>query len=85
MAFDIQVVARVLQDLRDQLQREANQSILRRDHSQGLAALGGLDALQRFESRLSLACPELRFAAKIEATQPHRQDKVSPLRGKRGA
>lgn len=45
---------RHIADLRVQLQNEANRSIRKNDLSLGIAALGGIDALDRLENRLGL-------------------------------
>ncbi len=70
-----------LQDLSEQIQREANQSILKRDHCQGLAALGGLDALERLESRLRLSLGAASSALGVSRVP---RSKVRPLRGRVG-
>ena len=80
--FRLKDLVRMMVDLREDLQREANQSILKQDHSQGLAALGGMDALRRLETRIALVWPEYRFGVQAEESQPHRQTQVRPLRGK---
>ena len=45
---------RQIRELREQLQNEANRSIRKNDLSLGIAALGGIDALDRLENRLNL-------------------------------
>jgi hypothetical protein len=45
---------RVIADMREHLQREANQAILKRELDQGHLALGGIDALDRLERTLGI-------------------------------
>ncbi len=45
---------RVIADIREQLQREANQSILKRRLDEAHLALGGIDALDRLERTLGI-------------------------------
>ena len=78
--FNLADLSRLIANLRADLQREANQSILKRDHSQGMAALGGLDALERLENRIASIYPQYRFPAKKE--EHTGQSKVRTLRGK---
>lgn len=83
MSIACKEVLRIVGDLREQFQREANQSILKKDHGQGLAALGSMDALERFERRLAMSYPDYEFARRGgELESAHRQ-RVSPIRGKR--
>ena len=79
--FNLKVVTRIIADIHEELQREANQSILKKDHAQGLAALGGIDALQRLEHRISMVRLDYRFVEQSEKSQPHRKLKISPIRG----
>jgi hypothetical protein len=80
--FRLKDLAAMILDLLEDLQLQANQSILKHDHSQGLASLGGMDALRRLETRIALIWPEYRFSAHSEKSTPARQSKVRPLRGK---
>lgn len=74
--IDVCSLISILHDLKGEFQREANQSILKHDASQGMAALGGLDAVQRIERRIKLILnvefPEIPVG------------KLRVLRGKRG-
>lgn len=71
-------LAQVFEDLYEELQREANQSILKRDHAQGMFALGGMDGLERFERRI-------KYDLRPEAFEPKKaiRQKVSLFRGVR--
>lgn len=53
--IDLSRLASILNDLKGEFQREANQSILKHDQAQGMSALDGLDAVQRIERRIKLA------------------------------
>lgn len=74
--IDVSKLISLLADLKEEFQREANQSILKHDQAQGMSALGGLDAVQRVERRIKLSLG-VQFP---EA--PAGQIRV--LRGKRG-
>ena len=65
----------LLDEIKDEFQREANQSILKHDSSQGMAALSGLDAVQRIERRIALSLG-------VEFPDG-RENKVTVLRGRK--
>jgi len=76
MQIDLEKLGRILDDIKEEFQREVNQSVLKGTAgSQGMAALGGLDAVQRIERRISISLG-VSFA-------DGREDKVRELRGKR--
>jgi hypothetical protein len=74
--IDVSKLVSLLADLKEEFQREANQSILKHDPSQGMSALGGLDAVQRVERRIKLSLG-VQFP-EIPAGQ------IRVLRGRRG-
>jgi len=73
--IQIPQLCKLLDEVREEFEREAHQSILKKDHAQGMAALGGMDAVRRIERRIavnfSLSFPD------------GRENKVRVLRGKR--
>ena len=82
-AFTLEELARILADLHREFQLQVNQSVLKHDMVQGLAALGALDAIQSLETRLAIHWPEYRFPARGAELERARPPAVSPLRGKR--
>lgn len=66
----------LLDEVREEFEREAYQSILKKDHCQGMAALGGMDAVRRIERRIALQHGVVFGDG--------RENKVRVLRGKRG-
>lgn len=74
--IEVSKLIAIMRAMRDEFQREANQSILKHDHAQGMSALGGLDAIQRVESRIESVCG-VQFPAGAA-------DKIRVLRGRRG-
>jgi hypothetical protein len=74
--IDIPRLSKMLDEVREEFEREAHQSVLNHDHAQGMAALGGLDAVRRIERRIALQF-NLSFP-------DGRENKVRELRGKRG-
>jgi hypothetical protein len=76
LQLDIPRLTNLLEEVRQDFNREAHQSILKKDHSQGMAALGGIDAVGRIERRIAFVFG-VAFADRPET-------KVAVLRGKRG-
>lgn len=76
-SIDLDRLDRILLDIHSDLQHQANQSILKRDPSVGLAALGGMDALTRLRNQLAMECPEFSLLPQKAAPMMLR-----PLRGK---
>jgi hypothetical protein len=81
--FTLHDLAAILDDVHRELQLSVNQSVLKHDMVQGLSALGGIDAIQRLETRLAIQWPEYRFPARGVELERARPPAVSPLRGKR--
>jgi hypothetical protein len=75
--IEIPRLCKLLDEVREEFEREAHQSILKKDHSQGMAALGGMDAVRRIERRIAI-----NFSI---AFPDGRENKVRELRGKRGS
>lgn len=69
-------LCKLLDEVREEFEREAHQSILKKDHAQGMAALGGMDAVRRIERRIALS-HGVNFG-------DGRENKIRVLRGKRG-
>lgn len=76
-------LAAILDDIHRELQLSVNQSVLKHDYVQGLGALGGLDAIQRLETRLAMQWPEYRFPSHAVELDRATPPPVSPFRGKR--
>lgn len=75
-SIGVDLLHSLLDDLAEQLQNEANQSIRQRAPDKGFAALGGIDALHRLEQRLQSQ------GVLFHDRRTHR-GKVSPLRALR--
>lgn len=75
MQIDVEKLGLIFDQTKEEFQREANQAIRKNDMSQGVAALGGLDAVQRIERKVSILLG-VSFADK-------RENNVRELRGKR--
>lgn len=73
-SLSVERLRQLLFDMREEFTREMKQSILKRDHSQGLAAMGGLDAVERLENRLSA----------VVGCEVDRRRSAPALRGVRG-
>lgn len=75
MQIDVEKLMRVFDEAKEEFQREANQAIRQSDMSKGMAALGGLDAIQRIERRISSS-----FGFSFS---DGRENNIRELRGKR--
>jgi hypothetical protein len=75
MQIDLERLSRILDDAKEEFQREVNQAVLKNNMNQGVAALGGLDAVQRIERRISITLG-------VSFTDA-RENKVREMRGKR--